>query len=216
LLAVGGLALGLLAGCGPIYRTSQKIEMALVKVEWAMMPNRLDLTLYQPSHRVALAASEVLKVELAEVKIRNVELTRDKNYDTPEGKAPVPGSVVIPAEYPAFWFEGLPSSPSPILVNCRLVEFSGKTKDGQKVDVSVRLEIIASDRRTVVSVQVGGRGDARGSENLIDKISQGVQNLPIRPGSPEETAALKTTFDLGPKGDVDFSSETGEITIRLK
>ena len=215
LLAVAGLALGLVAGCGPVFRSAQKIEAALVKAEWAMMPNRLDYTVYQPSHRVALATSEVLKAELAEVKIRNVELTQDKHFDTPEGKTPEPDSVVIPDGYPAFWLEGLPISKSPILVNCRLVEFAGKTKDGQKVHASVRLEIVGSDQRTVVSVQVGGRGDARGSKSLIEKISERVRNPSTRPGSPEERAALKAAFDPGPKGDVDFSAETGEITIRM-
>jgi hypothetical protein len=215
LLAVAVLAFGLVAGCGPIFRSAWKLETALQKVEMAWMPNRLDYTVYQPSHRVALATSEVLKAELAEVKIRNVELTQDKHFDTPEGKTPVPGSVVIPDDYPACWLEGLPISKSPILVNCRLVSFAGKTKDGQRVDALVRLEIIGSDQRTVVSVQVGGHGDAKGSKNLIDKISERIQNPSTRPGSPEERAALKAAFDVGPKGDIDFSAATGEITIRM-
>jgi hypothetical protein len=215
LLAVAGLALGLVAGCGPIVRSAWKIERGLLKVESALMPNRLDYTVYQPTHRVALATSEALKVELAEVKIRNVELTQDKHFDTPEGKTPVPGSVVIPDDYSACWLEGLPISKSPILVNCRLVAFAGKTKDGQRVDVSVRLEIVGSDQRTVVSVQVGGHGDSTGSKNLIDKISERVQNPSTRPGSPEERAALKAAFAPGPKGDVDFSAPTGEIRIRM-
>ena len=215
LLAVAGLALGLVAGCGPVFRTAWKVERAMGKVEAALMPNRLDYTVYQPSHRVALATSEVLKAELAEVKIRNVELTQDKHFDTPEGKTPVPGSVSIPDGYAACWLDGLPISEGPILVNCRQVAFAGKTKDGQKVDAVVRLEIIGSDQRTVVSVQVGGHGDARGSKDLIDKISERVQNPSTRPGSPEERAALKAAFDPGSKGDVDFSAATGEITIRM-
>ena len=215
LLAVAGLALGLVAGCGPIFRSADRIQTVQRKVESALMPNRLDYTVYQPSHRVALAASEALKHELAEVKILNIELTQDKHFDTPEGKTPEPGSVVIPDDYPAFWLDGLSISKSPILANCRLVEFAGKTKDGRKVDASVRLEIVDSDRRTVVSVQVGGRGDARGSKVLIDKISARVQNPSTRPGSPEERAALKAAFDPGPKSDVDFSAATGEITIKM-
>ena len=215
LLAVAGLALGLVAGCGPVFRTAWKVERAMGKVEATLMPNRLDYTVYQPSHRVALATSEVLKAELAEVKIRNVELTVDKHFDTPEGKTPAPGSVVIPDGHAACWLEGLPISKSPILVNCRLVAFAGKTEDGQRVDAEVRLEIVGSDQRTVVSVQVGGHGDAMGSKNLIDKISDRVQNPSTRPGSLEERAALKAAFDPGPKGDVDFSAATGEITIRM-
>ena len=215
LLAVAGPALVLVVGCGPIVRTSWKVEAALQKVELAWMPNRLDYMIYQPSHRVALAAYEVLKAELAEAKIHKVELTLDRNYDTPEGKKPEPGSVTIPAGYPAFWLEGVPTSQGPILVNCRRVTFSGKTKEGQKVDVVVRLEITGSDRRTEGSVQVGGHGDNTRSKLLIDRITERVQNPSTRPGSPEEAAALKAAFDPGPKGDVDFSEATGEITIRM-
>jgi hypothetical protein len=214
-LAVAGLALGLLVGCGPVIRTSWKIDAARVKAEWALMPNRLDYTVYQPSHRVALATFETLKAELAEVKIRNVELTVDKNYDTSEGKPPVLGEFEIPKDQPAFWVEGLRHTKAPLLVNCWKVTFSGKTKEGQKVEAQVRLEIVGSDRRTVVSVQVGGRGDATGSKNLIDRISERAENPSVRPGSPEERAALKAAFDPGPKGDVDFSEETGEITIKM-
>jgi hypothetical protein len=214
-LAVAGLALGLLVGCGPVIRTSWKIDAARVKAEWALMPNRLDYTVYQPSHRVALATFETLKAELAEVKIRNVELTVDKNYDTSEGKPPVMGEFEIPKDHPAFWFEGLPDTKAPTLVNCWKVAFSGKTKEGQKVEAQVRLEIVGSDRRTVVSVQVGSRGDATGSKNLIDRISERIQNPSTRPGSPEESAALKAAFDPGPKGMIDVSEETGEITIKM-
>jgi hypothetical protein len=216
LLTVAGLALGLVAGCGPVVRSTWKIERALQKVEAAWMPNRLDYTVYQPSHRVALATSEALKAELAEVKIRKIELTQDRHFDTPEGKTPEPGSVAIPDGSSVCWLEGLPISKSPILVNCHLVTFAGKTKDGQKVDVLVRLELTGSDQRTVVSVQVGGHGDARGSKNLIDKISERVQNPSSRPGSPEERAALKAAFDPGPKGNIDFSAATGEITIKME
>jgi hypothetical protein len=213
--SVAGLVLGLVVGCGPVIRTAQRIDTARTKAEWALMPNRLDYTVNQPSHRVALATFEALKAELAEVKIRNVELTVDKNFDTPEGKAPVMGETAIPNDHPAFWLEGLPNTKGPMLVNCWKVAFAGKTKDGQKVDALVRLEVVSSDRRTVVSVQVGGRGDATGSKNLIDRISERIQNPSVHPGSPEERAALKAAFDPGPKGNVDFSEESGEITIKM-
>jgi hypothetical protein len=125
------------------------------------------------------------------------------------------GEVVIPNDHPAFWLEGLPNTKGPMLVNCWRVGFTGKTKDGQKVDAQVRLEVVAKDRRTVVSVQVGGRGDATGSKLLIDRISERVLNPSVRPGSPEERDALKAAFDPGPKGEVDYSEESGEITIKM-
>ncbi len=212
--AAVGLALGLAAGCGPFIRTSWKLERAIGKAEVALSPNRVDFTVYQPSHRVALATSEALHAELAEVKIVKVELIRDRNFDTPAGNPPELGSVIVPIDHPACWLEGLPNSKGPTLVNCQLVEFSGKTRDGQKVEVAIRLELVASDQRTVGTVQVGGHGDSRGSRALIDKISERVQNPSTRPGSPEERTALKVAFDPGPKGKIDFSAETGEITIK--
>jgi hypothetical protein len=213
-IAVSALALGLLDGCGPVFRTADRVQTALVKAEWAMMPNRLEYSVYQPSHRIALSTSEVLKAELAEFKIRKIELTRDSNFDTPEGKPPELGSFEIPKGHSACWFEGLPDSKAPMLVNCRLVSFSGKSKAGEKVDGEVRLEVHGSDQSTVVSVQVGGRGDATRTKQLIDRITERVQNPSTSPGSPEESAALKALFDLGPKSKVDFSASTGEITIK--
>ena len=50
---------------------------------------------------------------------------------------------------------------------------------------------------------------------LIDRITERVRNPSTRPGSPEEAAALKAAFVPGPKGKVDFSEATGEITIRM-
>lgn len=143
-------------------------------------------------------------------------MTQDRHFDTPEGKTPMPGSFAIPDNYSACWLEGLPNVASPALVNFRLVEFAGKTKDGKKVEVAVRLEIVGSDQRTVVSVQVGGHGDPSGSKGLIEKIAERIQNRSTRPGSPEERAALKAAFAPGPKGKVDVSAATGEVTIRME
>ena len=49
----------------------------------------------------------MLKAELAEVKVLDIELTRDDQFDKPDGKMPKPGDVKIPDDYPAFWFDGL-------------------------------------------------------------------------------------------------------------
>ena len=106
-IALAWLTLGLVAGCGPVIRSKWKIERGLAKVEMALMPNRRDFTVYQPSHRVALATNEALKAELAEVRIVKIELSRDKHFNSPDGKTPEPGSVVIPNDYPACWVEGL-------------------------------------------------------------------------------------------------------------
>lgn len=212
-LAQAWLALTLVVGCGPVIRTKWKVERGLARAEAAMAPNRLDYTVYRPSHRVALATSETLKAELAEFKITRVELMRDRHFDTPDGKTPEPGAVAIPPDHSACWVEGLPATGGPLLVNCRLVSFEGKTKDGEAVDIQVRLEVVGSDQRTVASVQVGGRGDATNSRILIAKISERLVNPATQAGSPEERAALKAAFDLGPEARVDVSKESDEITI---
>ncbi len=215
LLAVAGLplALALSAGCGPVFRTAQKVDAVLGKAELAWMPNRLEYTVYQPSHRVALATFETLKAELAEVKVGDFELSRDNRYNTPEGKMPKPGDVRIPVEYPAFWMDGLDAAGS-VLVNCRSVDFSGKTKDGEAVVASVRLEIVGSDQRTVVSVQVGRRGDPKATKDLIGKISERVHEPKLKPGSPEEQASLNIVFGHRPGEDDLKVLGSGDLLIR--
>ena len=208
LLAVAGLSMALAAGCGSMMLASQGVPI------W--LRHRLDWTVYQPSHRVALATFEVLKAELAEVKIVDEELTRDDHFNSPDGKTPKPGEVKIPDDYPAFWLdEFLPGLP--MIVNCRYVVIEGKTKDGKRVDVVVRLEIVSSDQRTVVSVQVGHKGeDDKITKKLIDKISERVHQPTLKPDSPEEHAALVAALGLRPSNDWDMDGTTGEIRMKRK
>jgi hypothetical protein len=217
LLTVAGLALApaLSAGCGPILRTAVKVDAVLQKAELAWMPNRLNYTVYQPSQRVALATMDLLKEELAEVKVLDIEVSRDDRYNTPEGKMPKPGEVRIPDEYPAFWMDGLDSD-GPVLVNCRSVDFEGKTKAGEAVEVSVRLEIMGPDQRTVVSVQVGRRGDPKATKELIDKISERVHAPKLQPGSPEEQASLNIVFGHRPGKDELKVLASGDLLISKK
>ena len=213
LLAVAGLALVLSAGCGPMFRSAHKVDAALQKAELAWMPNRLDYTVYQPSHRVALATLDVLKADLAEVKVHDIELSRDNRYNTPDGKMPKPVEVRIPDDYPAFWMDGLDPD-GPVLVNCRSVDFEGRTKAGEAVVASVRLEIMGSDQRTIVSVQVGRRGDSKATKDLIDKISERVLGPKLKPGSPEEQASLNIVFGHEPGKEELKVLDSGDLRIR--
>lgn len=216
-LAVAGLAfaLALSAGCGPIFRSAQTVDLAVRKAELALMPNRLEYTVYQPSHRVALATLDVLKAELAEVEVHDIELSQDGNFNPPDGKKLEPGDVKIPDDYPAFWVDGL-SSTGPVLVNCRSIDFEGQTRDGKAVVASVRLEIVGSDQRTVVGAQVGRRGDTKPTKDLIDKIAERIQNPGSAPGSAEERAALNAAFAPRPgKDDKKFLAD-GDIRIKKK
>lgn len=213
-VVLAGLTLGLVVGCGPVIRTKWKVERGLARAETALTPNKLDYTVYQPTHRVALATWETLKADLAEARVVRVELTRDHHFDTSEGKTPAPEAVTIPPGHHACWVESPALAKEPILANCQLVSFEGKTKDGQAVEVEVRLEIVGSDQRTVAGVQVGGRGDSSNSRLLIARISERLVNLAPRPNSPEERAAVRTMFDLGPKARVEAPPGKDEITIQ--
>jgi hypothetical protein len=217
LLAVAGLAmaLGLAAGCGPIFRSTQKVEAALQKAELALMPNRLDYTVYQPPHRVALATYEVIKAEFVEVKVRDIDLTLDDHFNTPDGKMPKPGEAKIPDDYPACWLDGL-NPTGPVIVNFRSCEFEGKTKDGQWVEAVVRLEIMGSDMRSVVSAQVGRMGDQKATKSLIDKICIRIREPRTKPGSPEELTALNDAFAPKPGKDEKklVDAKAGEYQVR--
>lgn len=209
LLALGVLALALGAGCG-------SLMIAAMEGEPVWLRHRLDWTVFQPSHRVAIATLEVLKTELAEVKIVADELTRDDHFNTPDGKTPKPGEIKIPDDYPAFWLDGVEDHP--VIVNCRLAVFEGKTKDGQKVDAVVRLEIVGkTEEHTVVSVQVGHWGDEKSNKAtkaLIDKISEKVLQPSYVPGSPAERNVLNAAFEPRPGTDDKKILAAGEVRKR--
>jgi hypothetical protein len=207
LLAVAGLSLALAAGCGSMMLAAQEGEPV-----WLL--HRLNWTVYHPSHQVALATLEVLKeAKLDGVRIVADELTLDKRFNTPDGKVPKPGAVRIPEDYPAFWLDGLDDQP--VIVNCRFCSIEGKTKDGKMVYAVVRLEIVGkSEQHTVVSVQVGRKGDEKLTKSLIDKISNRVLEPQLKPGSPEERAALNEAFKPRPGTEDRMLIAKGELRVR--
>jgi hypothetical protein len=207
LLAVAGLSLALAAGCGSMMLAAREGEPV-----WLL--HRLNWTVYQPSHRVALAALEVLKeAKLTDVRIASDELTLDTHFNTPDGKVPKPAAVRIPEDYPAFWLDGFDDHP--MIVNCRFCSIEGKTKEGKMVYAVVRLEIVGkSEQHTVVSVQVGRKGDEKLTKSLIDKISNRVLEPKIQPGSPEERAALNDAFKPRPGTDDRMVIARGELRVR--
>jgi hypothetical protein len=206
-LGAVGLALAL-AGCGTMKLAA--------KGEPVWLRHRLDWTVYQPSHRVALAAYEVLKEELGEVKVANEELSQEDRFNV-DGKTPNPGEVKIPDDYPAFWMDSFDPAEKPLLVNCRYVDLEAKTKDDKSVEVIIRLEIVGkTEQHTVVSVQVGHKGDEKLTKGLIDKISGRVQEPKSPPGSAEERAELTAAFGYGTQDNWDMDATTGEIRRRSK
>jgi hypothetical protein len=207
LLAFLVFSLVLITGCG--------MMMLAKEGEPVWLRSRVSRTFVEPSHRVALATLEVLKDELGSVKDGPVDvMTRDSNFDPPGGGSPKPSEVQIPDNYPAFWLDGLATGPT--LVNYRVVSFSGKTLDGRPVEAVVRVG--AQDRMTssVVSIQVGRRGDEEISRNLLDKIADRVAHPTYKPGSPEESQALQTAFGpgLGEEEEMAKAVASGEPRIK--
>jgi len=207
LIAVAGLSIALATGCGSMMLAAREGEPV-----WLI--HRLNWTVYQPSHRVALATLEALKdSNLSDVRIVADEVTVDPRFNTAQGKAPRPEDVKIPEDYPAFWLDGLDDHP--LIINCRYCSFEAKTKDGKIVHAVVRLEIIGkSEQHTVVSVQVGRKGDEALTKSLIDKISGKVFEPKILPGSPEERTALNEAFKPRTGTDDKKLLLAGELRLR--
>jgi hypothetical protein len=201
-VAVAGLAL--MAGCGSMILAVQEGEpIWLLHRVWRIVP--------EPSHQVALATLEVLKAELTDVKIVEEELSAEDRFNPPDGKPPKPDNVDIPVEYPAFWLDGLIFNESgPGIYNCRFCAFEGKTKDGRMVDAVVRMESEGSEKHSVVSLQVGRKGDKEASKALLDKIADRAAHPTLAPGSHEERAALSAAFLPRP------GTEARKLVIRTK
>ena len=191
-------------GCG---------RMMLVQYgEPVWLLHRVNRTFDQPSHRVALATYEVLKAELTSVGMVDEELTQDDRFDKPDGKTPAPGEIQIPDDAPAFWMKGL--STGPIIVNLRSFELAGKDRLGRVVQVVVRIGLETPEPDSVVSIQVGERGDDRASNALIDKIAERLAHPTYKLGSAEERQALQALF-LSEPGEADGKSKASrEFRIR--
>ena len=192
LLAFTALVLTSVAGCGMMIQAMEG--------EPVWLRHRASQDVPGPSHRAVLATLDVLKAELSGVEIVDYHLSQDDRFDTPEGKTPGPGRVEIPGDYPAFLVDGL-NEDQPVIVNCRFCCIQGKMKDGRKVDAVIRIDLDGPKPGTVVSVQVGRRGDPEASDVLLDKIADRSAHPTRKPGSPEERAALNEAF--GPRPETE-------------
>ena len=203
-IAIAVAAIVSVGGCG---------RMMLVQYgEPVWLIHRVNRTFPQPSHRVALATYEVLKAELAKVGMVDEELTQDDRFEKPDGKTPAPGEIQIPDDVPAFWMNGLSSGP--IIVKLRYLELAGKDRDGRVVQAVVRIGVETPEPDSVVSIQIGDKGDAKASGALLDKIAERLAHPTHKPGSLEERQALQTLF-LSKPGEADGKTKASrEFRIR--
>jgi hypothetical protein len=203
-IAIAVAAIVSAVGCG---------RMLLVQYgEPVWLLHRVNRTFPQPSHRVALATYEVLKAELTKVGTVEEEMSQDNQFDGPDGKTPAPGEIQIPDNVPAFWMNGLGSSP--MIVNLRSLELAGRDHQGRLVQVVVRIGMETPEPDSVVSIQIGDKGDAKASEALLDKIAERLAHPTHKPGSAEERQALQTLFLSEPDKADGKSKASREFRIR--
>lgn len=195
------------AGCGAMM-------LAVSEGEPFWLLHRVNRPFVQPSHRVALATYEVLKAELTSVEIDDEEMTPDDQFDKPGGKTPMPGEIEIPDDVPAFWLKVLNFGPA--IVNLRTCELMGKDRHGREVFAVVRIGSRGPKLNTVVSIQIGRRGDEKASRALLDKIAERVAHPSYKPGSPEERQALQDLFNPEPGEANGKARAFDKVELRLR
>ncbi len=187
-IAVAAVALGPISGCG--------LGLRKMEGEPLWVVGMATRTYKAPSHRVALATLEAMRSEFPEA-----DLARDKDLafspanelKKPDGSFPKEGDASVPADFPAVWNdwklpEGGRSDRRPmILLSCH---YAGKTRDGEPVQVSVRMRGMG----TLVTVHVGRNGDAKVSGVLLDGIAARLDHPTYAPGSREESDAMRAFF----------------------
>ena len=156
--------------------------------------SRVSASYQIPSHRVAFAAYEEMKADLATIEIGDIEVSKDTHYYAKGTPVPKIDETKIPKDYPGFWYDlaDHDNGTVPTIVNLRQMDFSGKTLSGRGVQVWINMH--ESGMETMLSIQVGTRGNEKVSKDFLDKISQRLTTPTYKPGSPEERVAFLAFF----------------------
>ena len=169
------LALALVPGCGMSVRKLDEESLAAATTVSRDFP--------EPPHRVALAAFEAMRAELA-----SAEFVGDSEFMPYRGK---PEELRLPGAL-AFDFEWKDkdgkTSRSPLVLQS--LHFRGKTAEGRSVDVRV----LRQDGRTLATVRVDELGDRMVSQWLLGQFADRLAHPANPPGSPEEAAAFQAFF----------------------
>jgi hypothetical protein len=145
-------------------------------------PSQGVLAFKKPTHRVAVAVDEAMRLELASVIHGQFDMGFESLAVMPNGKPIMIGE--IPKDSPAFWFpvQGLPAPnpSSPILtrVNLEKMDFAGKTRNGREVTVTVKNDPIGE----------GSLVDFHGDEALARALTARIADRLAHPKHDHESS----------------------------
>jgi hypothetical protein len=177
------MALALVSGCGMQMRKALREEMVEKESITRSYP--------YPSHRVALATFEAMRIELGASEFaKDSEFSpgpRSKNPQAPVFQDGQP----LPANFPAFWVE-FQSSGQKVsrLLKLSACHFIGRTRQGHAVTV----EVLYQPDGTMVTVHIDKDDTKSASKQLLETVSYRLDHPANPPGSLEEAATLKAFF----------------------
>ena len=144
----------------------------------------------EATHRVALAAFEAMRGELASAEFAGdsefAPIPRPANPDGTRSKVDD-----VPPDGGGFWLEWKNEGRAlRERVTLRACRYQGRTREGRSVEVAVLAEAGGS----LVSVHVGEMGDRALSGVLLDKVADRLRHPVNPPGSDEEAASFQAFF----------------------
>ena len=182
------LGLSILTGCG--------LAMRKMEGEPLWQVGTATRTFIEPSHRVAIAALEAMRAELASADLaadRDLAFSPADELCKADGSYPVEGELGLPPNHPAFWMD-LPDRPGlpPRRIPARLLStyLVGRARDGRPVEVAVRF----AGAETLVTAHVGRAGDSELSKALFDRIADRLAHPAYPVGSRDEAEAFRAFF----------------------
>ncbi len=184
LIAVAVVVVGVMPGCGlGVRKKDEESFKAAVTV-----PRNFP----EPPHRVAVAAFEVMRAELA-----SAEFAGDSEFSPaplrpkPDGSKPTEAEVRLPPGAPVFWVEWKNREKTVTdLVALRACHYKGQTRDRRPVTV----DVLNTPEGSLVTVLIDKLGDRMASNALLDRIADPLAHAASPPGSPEEAVTLKAFF----------------------
>jgi hypothetical protein len=177
------VVLGSMPGCGMAMRKIQREELIAIESVSRSFP--------EPSHRVALAAFEAMRAELASAEFaKDSEFFPAPKLKKKDGSEPREGQP-LPPNYPGLWVEWKSKGKAVTsLLSLGACHFKGETRAGQAVTVEVQAQADV----TLVTVHIDNSGDKSASRALLDKVSERLAHPATSPGSTEESATFKAFF----------------------
>jgi hypothetical protein len=175
--------LGSTPGCGMAMRKMQREEMIAIE--------SVSRSFREPSHRVALAAFEAMRSELASAEFaKDSEFFPGPKVKKPDGTELREGEL-LPANFPGLWVEWKSKGkPVTSLLTLGACHFMGKTREGHAVVV----DILQQPDGTLVTAHIDNAADKSASKALLEKVADRLAHPASPPGSLEEAATLKAFF----------------------